>query len=143
MARGLDKHQKAELAEFLDLLYRMGGYTSQAQWAREAGFHQVNLSNAMSRKTDAGLDAYSLLRLVRAVAERTPLSPEETVVRLAREADVGGAGPDVGRRLSEVEATVAAQGEATTKALKALTAEIRRQGRQQAAEAQSATQGAQ
>lgn len=137
MARGLDKQQKAELADYLDSLYRLGGYTSQAQWAREAGYHQVNLSNAMSRKTDDGLDGYSLLKLTRAVAERAEISAESAAVRLAQETE-----PDVGdlhRRLAKLESTVEDQGESQTKALKALTAGIRRLERQLAAGAPPAT----
>lgn len=137
MARGLDKHQKAELADFLDDLYRLGGYTSQAQWAREAGYHQVNLSNAMSRKTDDGLDGYSLLRLARAASERAALPPELTVLRLAKESETDAS--DLRRRLAVLEATVEAQGEAQTKALKALTAGIRKLERQRVTGALPAT----
>lgn len=137
MARGLDKHQKAELADYLDSLYRLGGYTSQAQWAREAGFHQVNLSNAMSRKTDAGLDGYSLLKLTRAVAERAELSAETAAIRLAQETAPDVA--DLHRRLGELESTVEEQGQLQTKAMKALTAGIRRLERQLAAGARPAT----
>src|SRR5581483_8523417 len=118
--RSSDLHQKAELAAFLDNLYRMGGYTSQAQWAREAGYHQVNLSNAMSRTKADGIDGYNLLRLIRAVSERVAAGPEETALRLARESADGDG--DLRRRLAELEATVVAQGEAQTKALKALSA---------------------
>ena len=137
MARGLDKHQKAELADYLDGLYRLGRYTSQAQWAREAGYHQVNLSNAMSRKTDDGLDGYSLLRLIRAAAERADVSPETAALRLAQETVPDAS--DLRRRLIELEATVEVQGESQTKAMKALTAGIRRLERQLAAGAPPAT----
>lgn len=107
MARGLDRVQKAELVAFLESLYRLGGYTGQAQWAREAGFYTPNLSRAMSRRTNQGVDGYSLLRLIRAAAARAGLSGSDAVMRLAQASAYDAVLQQVLLHLAELEEKVA------------------------------------
>lgn len=103
MARGLDPNQKAELVAFLEELYRLGDYETQAQWAREAGYHTVNLSNALNRTKADGLDGYTLIKLMRAAAKRAETTPEAVARRLAADDQQS----DVARRLEALEGLVA------------------------------------
>jgi hypothetical protein len=83
MARGLDANQKAELVEFLEDLYRLGGYTKQKTWADEASYYAPNLSKALNRSESDGIDGYTLLKLMRAAAKRAGISPVEAARRSA------------------------------------------------------------
>lgn len=103
MARGLDAVQKAELAEFLERLLREGGYKTQSQWARDAGYHPVNLSNALNRSKEDGLDGYSLLKLIRAAAVRAESTPEALARRIAADGRID----ETALRLEALEAQVA------------------------------------
>ena len=104
MARALDAQQKDELVEFLEELYRTSGYTTQAEWARDAAFPQANLSKALSRSNRAGVDGYNLLKLIRAAATRAGARPEE--IALARARESGPVSLRVDRRLEALEAKV-------------------------------------
>jgi hypothetical protein len=96
VARRLDKKQLEEFKGFLIGLRSLGGYATDAEWARESGVHAVNLSNA--RTGSAQLDGYNLLRLIVAVARRTKSAPEDTAVQAA----VVRAGAQAGRAAASV-----------------------------------------
>jgi hypothetical protein len=83
MARQLDKKQKGELADFLDRLYQLGGYSTQSSWAAEAQVHPVNLSNALNRKNLKGIDAFSLVSLLRAASDRIGSDPTDVAAAAA------------------------------------------------------------
>ena len=108
MARPLDARQKEELVAVLDELYRAGGYETQAQWAREAGFPSANLSKALNRANLVGVDGYNLLKLIQAAAKRAAAAPAAVALERARDGQPPSTwGPRIDRRLEELEATVA------------------------------------
>lgn len=99
MARLLDQKQKEELVGFLDELYRLGGYTTQKQWADDANYPPPNLSNALNRKRPDGVDGYTLLKLMRAAAVRAGTTPGT----VARRSATAGRDDETSRRLRAVE----------------------------------------
>lgn len=102
MARSLDAQQKAELVEFLEELYRAGGYSTQAQWAREANYHPTGLSDALNRSKTDGLDGYSLLRLIRAAADRVGAMPVDLALPTGRASAEHAMESLIARRLEEL-----------------------------------------
>lgn len=68
MARDLDEHQRRELSDFVNQLAEAAGYTTTAEWARDAGYPAPNLGNLRNGKS--AVDGYNLLRLMRAASRR-------------------------------------------------------------------------
>lgn len=85
MARPLDERQQAELTAFVNSLAELAGYTSHAEWARDAGYPAPNLTNLRNAK--GAIDGYNLLRLIHAAARRAQLEPEVLALLAERVAD--------------------------------------------------------
>lgn len=73
----LSDAQAREQSTWLNEIYRWGGFTSQAEWARLARYPEPNLSRAMSGK--AGIEGINVIRLYKAaesqaVATERPLT---------------------------------------------------------------------
>lgn len=81
MARPLSEPQRAELAAFIDELYRLGGFATWAEFSRESGYPATNLSNVHLAKK--GIDGPNLLGLIRAVARRTGAGVAEVALAAA------------------------------------------------------------
>jgi hypothetical protein len=79
MARPLSKPQLREIGAFVHALYRLGGYATQKEFADDAGYHQVNLSQVMGGK--AGIDGLNLLHLIKAAAARAGISAHDAAAR--------------------------------------------------------------
>ena len=90
MARPLSEPQRAELAAFVDELYRLGGFATWAEFSRESGYPATNLSDVHLGKQ--GIDGPNLLGLVRAVARRTGAEVAEAAIAAVPlvPADLGG-----------------------------------------------------
>jgi hypothetical protein len=98
----LDEVQLREFAAFLQTLYDLGGFPSDAEWARQSGVHAVNLSNA--RTGQGQLDGFNLLRLIRSAADRAALPPEQLAILTARlEAAADDPMKEIVRRLRALE----------------------------------------
>lgn len=104
MARDLDERQQAELSDFVNALADAAGYTTTAEWAREAGYPASNLSNL--RNGRRAVDGYNLLRLIRAAASRSELTTEQLAVGLARATEADESAESIGRRLDELSKLV-------------------------------------
>lgn len=124
------------MAGFVKVLYEVGQYARWAEFARESSVHSVSLSKW--KNAESCPDGYNLLRLIQAATRRAGGSLEALAEGVpAAKASVQVVA-DLEHRLEQLEGTVSAQGEAQTKALKALTAGIRRLERPRESEAQLA-----
>ena len=104
MARQLDERQQAELTAFVNALADAAGYATTAEWARESGYPPPNLSNL--RNGRGAIDGYNLLRLVRAAAARSDLTPEQLALGLARATAEESSEESTARRLDELAGLV-------------------------------------
>lgn len=105
--RGLDDHQLAELAKFVNALFVLGGYQRSADWARDAGYPEPNLSRLRNGKGDAS--GYNLFKLIRAVALRLDDPPVDVALAAALHAEAAEAPSraELARRLEELGTLVA------------------------------------
>lgn len=127
MARKLDRQQQAELSDFVNALAEAAGYSTTAEWSRDSGYPPPNLSNL--RNGRGAVDGYNLLRLLRAAAARSEMTPEQLALGLARATAEDASEESIARRLDELASLVG-------RALEAL--EQRSQGEQPAPAARRA-----
>lgn len=104
MARPLDDRQQGELSAFVNALAEAAGYTTTAEWARDSGYPPPNLSNL--RNGRGAIDGFNLLRLIRAAAARTEMTPDQLALGLARATAGDASEESIGRRLDELAALV-------------------------------------
>jgi hypothetical protein len=74
-----------DLAAFVNALNEIAGFPSSAAWARAAGYYEPNLSKLRNGK--GGADGLSLLRLIRAAADRAEIDESQIAVRAAIASD--------------------------------------------------------
>lgn len=82
MARPLSDPQRQEVATFIRALYRLGGYATQKEFADDAGYHPVSMSDAMNGK--AGVDGLNLIRMIKAAASRAGADPVDAAISVSR-----------------------------------------------------------
>lgn len=85
MARRLSDEQRQELSAFGQELYRLGGFPSQAAAADAIGAHWTNVSEWLNGK--AGMDGWTLYRLITEAARQRDEDAAATAVAAARSVD--------------------------------------------------------
>lgn len=104
MAENLDASQRAALSAFVNGIAQAAGYTTTAEWSRDSGYPAPNLSKLRGGK--GAVSGYNLLRLIRAGAARTEMTPEQLALGLARATAEDASEESIGRRLDELAALV-------------------------------------